>query len=269
MEAFACEKDYLSILCVEDDPDVRNFLKETIKRRFPFATIHMAENGIMGLEMFKKHAPHLTITDVCMPLMDGILMAKEIRLIEPAAMILVLTAYSDTSYLLDAIRTGISDYLVKPVNPELLCKAINNIAGKLIIDSKANEECALIGDLPVISEKGLGTMRLGEESVSTDHIKTVFNPLAGYNPEEAADPSQQVVNALISGNREIAAYCYRLAHDLRSPLNGINITSEALIMLFGDQLNDECKTFIEYIKEEVLRMNKMIDGILLMSKDSS
>lgn len=216
MEQLSCEKAYLSILCVEDDPGVRNLLSDTIKKRFPNFTVHLAENGVKGLDKFKEHAPQLTITDLCMPMMDGLRMAKEIRKLEPDAPILVMTAYVDTSYLLEAIRLGISDYLLKPVAPDLLCKAINDIVTR-------------------------------------------------FPPKRETLEERGVVNAP-SANGDIAAYCYRLAHDLRSPLNGINVTSEALIMLFGDQLNDECKTFIGYIKEEVLRMNRMIDGILELSR---
>jgi YesN/AraC family two-component response regulator len=245
MEPLSHDYADLSILCVEDDPDTRDFLREIIKSRFHHITLHLAENGYVGLGLFKDHAPHLTITDVCMPVMDGIRMAKEIRKLEPDARIIVLTAYVDTCYLLDAIRLGISNYLLKPIDPELLCKAIHDIVGKFDLECKA-----------------------GEEVVKSDSAGHAFDQLGGYNSEEAPGQSRQRLNAQMAVNRDFAAYCYRLAHDLRSPLNGINITTEALITLFGDQFNAECKTFIGYIQEEVQRMNRLIDGVMRYSEHS-
>jgi DNA-binding NarL/FixJ family response regulator len=268
MEPFCYGKEDISILCVEDDPDARNILRETIKNRFPHITLHVAENGIMGLDMFKEHTPHLTITDIRMPLMDGIRMAKEIRVLEPDARILVLTAHDDTSYLLDAIRIGISNYLLKPFDPESFYEAINESVRQILLEREAKEESKLNRKLPGRAEHKPGTTMFGEENADSDNARPVFNGLAGFDSEEAAGLSPGILKAMGGEKRDFEAYCCRLAHDLRSPLNGINITCEALVMLFDDQLNDECKTFLAYIQEEVQRMNRLIDGVMTFPKRS-
>jgi DNA-binding NarL/FixJ family response regulator len=287
MEPFCYGKEDISILCVEDDPDARNILRETIKNRFPHITLHVAENGIMGLDMFKEHAPHLTITDICMPLMDGIRMAKEIRVLEPDARILVLTAHNDTSYLLDAIRIGISNYLLKPFDPESFYEAINESVRQILMEREAKEESRinesvrqilleregkeeseLKRKLPGRAEHKPGTTMFGEENAISYNARPVFNGLDGFDSEVAAGLSPGILKAMGGEKRDFEAYCFRLAHDLRSPLNGINITCEALVMLFGDQFNDECKKFLEYIQEEVQRMNRLIDGVMTFSKRS-
>jgi two-component system, sensor histidine kinase and response regulator len=268
MEPFCYGKEDISILCVEDDPDARNILRETIKNRFPHITLHMAKNGIMGLDMFKEHAPHLTITDIRMPLMDGIRMAKEIRTLEPDARILVLTAHDDTNYLLDAIRIGISNYLLKPFNPELFYEAINESVRQIILEREGKEESELNRKLPGRAEHKPGRTLFGEENANSDNARPVFNGLADLDSEVAAGLSLGILKAMGGEKRDFEAYCFRLAHDLRSPLNGINITCEALVMLFGDQFNDEYKKFLEYIQEEVQRMNRLIDGIMTFPKRS-
>jgi light-regulated signal transduction histidine kinase (bacteriophytochrome) len=98
--------------------------------------------------------------------------------------------------------------------------------------------------------------------------RTAFNGFAGFESEVAAGLSPGILKAMGGENRDFEAYCFRLANDLRSPLNGINITCEALVMLFGDQFNDECKKFLEYMQEEVQRMNRLIDGVMTFSKHS-
>jgi two-component system, sensor histidine kinase and response regulator len=265
MEPFCYGKEDISILCVEDDPDARNILRETIKNRFPHITLHVAENGIMGLDMFKEHAPHLTITHIRMPLMDGIRMAREIRVIEPDARILVLTAHDDTSYLLDAIRIGISNYLLKPFDPDLFYEAINESVRQIVLEREAREESELVRLPPCSALQNTGTIKSGDENAESDSAGPAFNGLEGFDPDEL---SPGILKNSGYENRDFDAYCFRLAHDLRSPLNGINITCEALVMLLGDQFNDECKTFLEHIQEEVQRMNRMIDGVMTFSKSS-
>jgi DNA-binding NarL/FixJ family response regulator len=268
MEPFCYGKGDISILCVEDDPDARSILRETINSRFPQIKLHMAKNGIMGLDMFKEHAPHLTITDIRMPLMDGIRMAREIRKLEPDARILVLTAHDDTNYLLDAIRIGISNYLLKPFDPDSFCEAINGTVRQIIQEREAREEIALVRRLPGSGENSPAAITFGEENENSNNAGPALNGLAAFAPGEAAGLFPGMLNAMGDENSDFEAYCFRLAHDLRSPLNGINITCEALVMLFGDQLNEECKTFLAYIQEEVRRMNKMIDGVMDFSRQS-
>jgi two-component system, sensor histidine kinase and response regulator len=263
MEPFCCGNEDITILCVEDDPDARNILRETIRGRFPHITLHLAENGVMGLDMFKEHAPHLTITDIRMPQMDGIRMAREIRVLEPDARILVLTAHDDTSYLLDAIRIGISNYLLKPFDPDMFYEAINESVRQIVLKRGDREESDPVRQLPCSALQNTASIKFGDEHSNSDSACPAFNGLGRFDPGEL---SPGILKTTGYENREFEAYCFRLAHDLRSPLNGINITCEALVMLFGDQFNDECKTFLEHIQEEVQRMNKMIDGVMTFSK---
>jgi two-component system, sensor histidine kinase and response regulator len=268
MEPFCYGKEDISILCVEDDPDARNILRETIKNRFPDITLHVAENGIIGLDMFKEHAPHLTITDIRMPLMDGIRMAEEIRVLEPDARILVLTAHDDTSYLLDAIRIGISNYLLKPFDPNMFYETVNESIREIVLQREAREESKVVMKLPGSDVNSSATTMFGEEITNCNNGRPAFNGLDGFDSAEGAMLSPAILKAMGSENKDFEAFCFRLAHDLRSPLNGINITCEALVMLFGDQFNDECKTFLGHIQEEVQRMNKMIDGVMTFPERS-
>src|SRR5689334_22709297 len=73
----------ISIMVVEDDTEALAVLKLMIAKKFPEAVIYAAENGRLGLELFKKRAADIIVTDVNMPEMDGIDMAAAIKSIKP------------------------------------------------------------------------------------------------------------------------------------------------------------------------------------------
>lgn len=105
-----------SLLLVEDDAVVNMAICRILARRFPEATIHTAENGLIGLELFTVHSPEIVITDVNMPVMDGIEMAGRIRSMNTDTKFIVLTGYSDGNYLERFREIGFDDYMVKPVD---------------------------------------------------------------------------------------------------------------------------------------------------------
>ncbi|UFS69446.1 response regulator [Geomonas sp. RF6] len=120
----------ISLLMVEDDPVARNVILRMVERRFPACTIYTAENGREGLELYKQHSPELVISDINMPEMNGIDMAREIRTIDPDARFIVLTAYGNQSFLQTFTEIGFCAYLLKPVNFKELFTIIESCVGK-------------------------------------------------------------------------------------------------------------------------------------------
>jgi YesN/AraC family two-component response regulator len=124
MELSIYPKPNISILCVEDDPVTRDFLNRMISITFPGIEIFFAENGQIGLELYTKHAPAIVITDVQMPVLDGIQMARVIKVINPETIIIIVSAYSDTHFMLNAIEIGINYYVMKPIEQQKLISII-------------------------------------------------------------------------------------------------------------------------------------------------
>ena len=130
METITRIQPKISFLCMEDDHATRKLLGKMISLKFPDVLLHLAENGKVGLELFKEHAPEIIITDVNMPVMDGITMATEIKAINPRTTIIVVSAYSNTEYLLNSIEIGINHYILKPIDFNELFNSISkSIAG--------------------------------------------------------------------------------------------------------------------------------------------
>ena len=130
----------LTVLYVEDDTDTREQFSEFLRR--PVGTLITAANGVEGLEAFKMNAPDIVVTDILMPQMDGLTMAHEIRGIDPAVPIVVITAFEQTDYLMRAINIGVDKYVTKPVNSYLLFECLLECAHRL----RAEEQLELLNE---------------------------------------------------------------------------------------------------------------------------
>lgn len=119
-------KQNCTLLIVEDMKSTREEMYKLT--RDYFQTVYTAENGEEGLKLFKQHRPTLTLTDIQMPKMDGVKMAKMIKKNYKDSPIVILSAYDDKEYLFHAIETGVTTYLLKPINPELVLEKIYEIS---------------------------------------------------------------------------------------------------------------------------------------------
>ena len=116
--------DSFSLLFVEDDPFVCLTIGRMITREFPGATVYTAENGQIGLELFKDHSPEIVITDINMPVMDGIEMAGKIKALKSDTSFIVLTGYSEKKYFEKFSEIGFYEYMIKPVDLDSLFAVI-------------------------------------------------------------------------------------------------------------------------------------------------
>lgn len=124
----------ITLLYVEDDPmtleEISFFLKKYVKK------LIVAKNGSEGLELFKEHNPDMVITDIQMPVMNGLEMSEKIFEINPEIPIAVTTAYSDSNFIMKAIELGIDKYIIKPIN---MIEILAVIQKSLNLSSNANK----------------------------------------------------------------------------------------------------------------------------------
>lgn len=116
MEAVRKDEPYL-MLYVEDDPAARELVNTAISFKFRNIRVLTAEDGAMGLALYKEHYPDIVLTDIKMPVMDGLTMAAEIRKLRTPTVIAVMSAYCDTRHYEEtAAQLGITDCVLKPVD---------------------------------------------------------------------------------------------------------------------------------------------------------
>jgi two-component system chemotaxis response regulator CheY len=86
-----------------------------------------AENGALAVDHYKKDRPDLVLMDITMPEMDGLSALKEIRAIDSKAQVIMLTALGQESVVLEAIRSGARDFIVKPFDRDRVMGAITKL----------------------------------------------------------------------------------------------------------------------------------------------
>lgn len=131
------------LLLVEDNEDVRHFLKEI------FLTTHRiqeAANGEEGWELARSTDPDLIISDIMMPEMDGIELCQKIKTsLETSHIpVILLTARTSLVYQFEGLETGADDYITKPFNPDLLKLRVKNIIeSRQKLRSKFSQQIAI------------------------------------------------------------------------------------------------------------------------------
>jgi two-component system response regulator YesN len=136
-----------NLLIVDDEKNIRYGLKIMIERQFPDTyDIDMAGNGQSALDIFRKTPADIIITDIRMPVMDGIRLLEEIAMETkgngPA--IIILSGYDDFEYAKSAIKYKVKDYLLKPIRREELFDVLERIDKEMTeqeaIDRQRSEE---------------------------------------------------------------------------------------------------------------------------------
>lgn len=109
------------IIIVEDEEAAREHLSLIIRRRFPlFSIIAEVENGRECLDYLEIEKPHIIITDIRMPVMNGLELVEELSVSHREIKTLIVSGYEDFEYAREAFRSGVEDYLLKPVKIEKL-----------------------------------------------------------------------------------------------------------------------------------------------------
>ncbi len=117
------------VLLVEDEENLASLLKAAIGDNFH--SFILAKDGRDGLEKFYKIAPDIIITDIMMPIMTGLEMAKEIRKVDLNIPIIILSAFSESDKFLNAIDVGVVKYFIKPFDTDELLEYIEGLGERL------------------------------------------------------------------------------------------------------------------------------------------
>ncbi|WMJ86882.1 response regulator transcription factor [Anaerocolumna sp. MB42-C2] len=129
------------LLIVEDDSTIRRGLVKIIEEMgLPVETIQEAENGQSALALCESFFPHIIITDIRMPLMDGLEFIATIDQEQPGLSFVIISGYSDFDYAKKAIQYGVKEYLLKPIEKEELKTALLRIIEQLKEKSEAESK---------------------------------------------------------------------------------------------------------------------------------
>ena len=136
-----------TILIIEDEQRVAELLKRGLEESG--YQVVVAFDGMMGLRIFKSNTFHLIISDIILPKLDGFELSKEIRKINPAIPILMLTALGSTDDKLEGFDAGADDYMVKPFDFRELNARINVLLKRSAENIRQVPEELIYADLKI------------------------------------------------------------------------------------------------------------------------
>ena len=120
------------VLVVDDEPLAQKSVCSIIEKRSKnYRVIETAENGQEALEKARKLVPDLIICDIKMPLLSGVELSSIIREEFPEICFIIISGYQDFEYARSAIRSGVTDYLLKPIVPAELLKTLKYTETKI------------------------------------------------------------------------------------------------------------------------------------------
>ena len=116
------------ILIVDDAAFMRMMIKDILTKN-GYEVVAEAANGVEAVELYKSHQPDLVTMDITMPEMDGIEAVKQIKAVNPAAKVIMCSAMGQHSMVMDAIKAGANDFIVKPFQADRVLEAVKKIVG--------------------------------------------------------------------------------------------------------------------------------------------
>lgn len=120
------------VMIVEDEPPIIRYINRLISDcNRGFTVVATAENGMEAMEKIKAEVPDVVVTDVRMPVMDGIALIKELRRKYPEVYTVIVSGYQDFEYAKEALKAGAVDYLLKPLEPRLLDALLEEMGAAL------------------------------------------------------------------------------------------------------------------------------------------
>ena len=115
------------VLIVDDAVFMRMKLKDILEKN-GYQVVDEAQNGLEAIEKYKATQPDLVTMDITMTEMDGVEALKEIKAFDSNAKVLMCSAMGQQSMVMDAIRAGAVDFIVKPFDSDRVIKALDKVS---------------------------------------------------------------------------------------------------------------------------------------------
>jgi len=178
---------------VEDEILILRSITTMMERKIK--DVYIAQNGEVGLEIFKKHRPQIVVTDIKMPVMDGLEMIEKIKEIDPTTKFIVVSAYGETNYFIRAIELSVHGFILKPVDVNQLMEVIMELSNGILLQQEIQEkeeERKKAESARLTLEKQYAELHqnMRDGSVRTDlngkimNTNIAFQKILGCSPEE-------------------------------------------------------------------------------------
>lgn len=229
--AAATDDDGLPLVVVVDDnADMREHLQSVLMPHFRIIT---ASNGREALRMIREQPPALILSDIMMPVLDGIGLLQEVKANKATAHIpvILLTARVGEESKMVGWETGADDYLTKPFSSKELISRISS-------------------------------------QIKTQQIRA--EALTGIvEQKQYAKKLEEMNRELIKMNEELSSFAYVSSHDLQEPLRKIQMFSKRILEKEVNSLSEEGRNFFYRMDNAASRMQLLINDLLTYSRTNT
>ncbi|MDD7267368.1 MAG: response regulator [Lachnospiraceae bacterium] len=155
------------VLLVDDEILIRDAMREIIHwEELGFELMGTASDGRQALDMIEVERPQLVLTDICMPYMDGLELARELHERYPSVKVMIITGHNEFSYAKRAMQYKVSEYIMKPITAGELSEVL--LRAKAELDQLRHEQSSLkrirgayLSQLPALRSRILNKLVLG------------------------------------------------------------------------------------------------------------
>ena len=271
----------ITLLFVEDEELLRA-IYERILDKF-VQRLYIAENGKEGLEMYKKCNPDLIVTDIMMPVMDGLEMVQHIRAIDSHVKLVILSAYGEAEYFMDAIKIGVNSFLIKPVETKKLTGLVEELGKSIQLErevknqelqrKKAEENLRKLNEEleKRIEDRTRDLQKEIKERIQAENELKELNLNLENRVKEELKKRQKQQQLLIQKSKleSMGELSAGIAHEINQPLGGISMgLDNILFKMSHDGASEEyIKNKINSLFKDIDRIRQIINHVRVFSRD--
>ena len=173
----------LTLLYVEDDEVIRNELSDLLGNFF--SRVIVAKDGKEGFRTYLENKEQIDIilTDINIPILNGIGLIKRIRDLDKKVPVIFATAYSDTEFLAEAIKLRAQEYIVKPIDIRNLISLLNDIASNLYQEFLLKQQQLELSRYKEILDSSNIVIEM-DVHLNIIYVNELFCQISGFNSEE-------------------------------------------------------------------------------------
>ncbi|MGL5616070.1 MAG: response regulator transcription factor [Sarcina sp.] len=178
----------IKTILVDDQMLIREGIKMLLSLDSEIEIIAEGENGAEAIELVKKYNPDVVLTDIRMPIMDGVEATKAIKSFSPETKILVLTTFNDNDYIFNSLANGANGYLLKDSKSEELISAIKTVyKGNLLIQNTVATKMSELLKNSTSTKVNNAVPKINLSSLTARELEVAKLVAKGYNNKKISE----------------------------------------------------------------------------------
>lgn len=236
------------ILVIDDERSIRNTLKEILE--YEKFTVDLAENGIEGLEKYKKGAYDIVLCDIKMPEMDGLEVLEKLFEAQGEAQVIMISGHGSVDNAVEAIKKGAYDFIEKPLDLNRLLITVRN----------ALDKTSLITETKVLKRKVAKGYEMIGESEAIDKVRDIIEKVA------PTDARVMITGSNGTGKELVARSLHENSSRSGAPFIEVNCAAIPSELIESELFGHEKGAFTSAIKQRKGKFEQADGGTIFLDE---